>query len=222
MRTAPRAEAQAITLVVERLQPPISRRRATSSTAPCARGTVSSDDQPIRDFVPILVERQVRDLLGGLVGVDLRGRARPCRCLEGRGALTGWAEVRYDAWPGQPPTSFAPTVAALPGWPLSPPFLLKLTIAVTDDACQLGKVYRSAIPGLVAEYPRLQCHRHSGDAEERRNERLGLLEGPDDAGTTVIALAACCRAQRKHDESDQDAEEANGIPQASIASRVEH
>ena len=65
MRTAPRAEAQAIALVVERLQlrfPQTPRDVVDRAVREAHR---EFDDQPIRDFVPILVERQVRDLLGG-------------------------------------------------------------------------------------------------------------------------------------------------------------
>ena len=65
IRTEPRAEAQAITLVVERLQlrfPQTPREVIDRAVLEAHR---EFDDQPIRDFVPILVERQVRDQLGG-------------------------------------------------------------------------------------------------------------------------------------------------------------
>lgn len=65
MHTAPQAEAQAIALVVERLQvrfPGTPRHTIDRAVVEAHR---EFDDQPIRDFVPILVERQVRDQLRG-------------------------------------------------------------------------------------------------------------------------------------------------------------
>lgn len=65
MRTAPQAESEAIALVVERLQVRFPQTPPDIIDRAVFEAHREFDDQPIRDFVPILVERQVRDQLGG-------------------------------------------------------------------------------------------------------------------------------------------------------------
>ena len=65
MRTAPQAEAQAIALVVERLQARFPQTPRDVIARAVSEAHREFDDQPIRDYVPLLVERQVRDQLGG-------------------------------------------------------------------------------------------------------------------------------------------------------------
>ena len=65
MRTQPRTEAQAITLVAARLHARFPQTPREVIDRAVFEAHREFDDQPIRDFVPLLVERQVRDQLVG-------------------------------------------------------------------------------------------------------------------------------------------------------------
>ena len=65
MRTAPQAEVQAVALVAARLHARFPQTPRDVIDRAVFEAHREFDDQPIRDFVPILVERQVRDQLGG-------------------------------------------------------------------------------------------------------------------------------------------------------------